>query len=216
MAKRTIADVDVTDKTVLMRVDFNVPLNDDGQITDDRRIEMTLPSIKSVTNRHGKLILISHLGRPEGTPNPKYSLRPAAERLGQMLGRQVAFATDTVGPDAAAKVAALAPGQVVVLENLRFDAAEKSGGAAFAKQLAEMADIYCNNAFGTCHRSDASMVAVPQQMAGKPRVVGLLVAKEIEYLSETMANAVRPFVAILGVRQGIRQNCRHSQPAQHL
>ena len=199
MAKKTIADVDPKGKVVLMRVDFNVPQDDDGAITDDRRIRMALPSIESVLNRGGKLILMSHLGRPKGKgPEPEFSLRPAAERLSEIVGKPVAFATDTVGPDAKSKVAALKPGGIVVLENLRFNAGEKDGDAAFAKELASLADIYCNDAFGTCHRTDASMVAVPKAMQGKPKVSGFLVAKEIEYLSETISRPKHPFVAILG------------------
>jgi phosphoglycerate kinase len=198
MAKRTIADVDVAGKSVLMRVDFNVPLDDDLNITDDRRIEMAVPTIKSVLSRGGKVILMSHLGRPKGEPKPALSLKPAADRLGQLLAREVKFATDTIGEDAQAKVASLAAGEVLLLENLRFNAAEKAGDEEFAAQLGKLADIYCNNAFGTCHRTDASMVAVPQSMEGKPRVVGMLVAKEIQYLSDTMSNAQRPFLAILG------------------
>jgi phosphoglycerate kinase len=199
MAKMTIDDVSVAGKTVLMRVDFNVPQDDDGAITDDRRIRMALPSIESVVERGGKLILMSHLGRPEaGQDNSKYSLRPTAVRLGELLGKDVAFATDTVGPDAKAKVAAMRDGDVLVLENLRFQKGEKKGDPEFAKALAGMADIYCNDAFGTCHRTDASMVAVPQAMGGKPKVVGFLVAKEIEYLSDAIARPDRPFVAILG------------------
>jgi phosphoglycerate kinase len=182
-----------------MRVDFNVPQDDSGAITDDRRIRMALPSIESVIKRGGKLVLMSHLGRPKGKgPEPEFSLRPAAERLSELLGQPVAFANDTVGPDAQAKVAQLQPGGIVVLENLRFNAGEKDGDAGFAGQLAAMADIYCNDAFGTCHRTDASMVAVPKAMGSKPKVSGFLVAKEIEYLSETIAHPKRPFVAILG------------------
>lgn len=198
MAKLSIADVDVSGKKVLMRVDFNVPLDGD-KITDDRRIEMALPSIKSVVDRGGQLILMSHLGRPEpGEDNSAYSLKPAAVRLGELLGKDVAFATDTVGDDAAAKVAALTDGGVVVLENLRFEKGEKKGDAAFAGKLAAFADIYCNDAFGTCHRTDASMVAVPEAMVGKPKVVGFLVEKEITYLSDAIGSPKRPFVAILG------------------
>jgi phosphoglycerate kinase len=198
MAKKTINDVDVSGKSVLMRVDFNVPLDANQDITDDRRIEMALPSIQSVLQRGGKLILVSHLGRPKGSPEPKYSLRPTAERLSEMLKQPVAFASDTVGPDAAAKVAALADGDVLVLENLRFDAREESGDEAFSAQLAAFADVYCNNAFGTCHREHASMYGVPRAMGGKPKVVGSLVEKEIRYLSDVIANPARPFVAILG------------------
>lgn len=198
MAKQTIDAVDVAGKAVLMRVDFNVPLDDDLNITDDRRIEMALPSIKSVIDRGGKLILASHLGRPKGEANPKFSLAPAAKRLGEILSKEVAFASDTVGPDAAAKAAALSDGDVLLLENLRFNAGEKAGDDAFSSQLAEFADIYCNNAFGTCHREDASMYGVPMAMGGKPKVVGSLVQKEIKYLTEVIESPERPFVAILG------------------
>ena len=200
MAKKTIDQVDVNGKTVLMRVDFNVPLDDNQSITDDRRIRMALPSIKSVIDRGGKLILMSHLGRPKGEPSDaeKFSLAPTASRLGELTGAEVAFASDTVGDDASTKAAALGDGAVLVLENLRFNPGEKKGDAEFAGKLAAMADIYCNDAFGTCHRKDASMVAVPEAMAGKPRVVGHLVAKEIQYLSDAIGNPERPFVAILG------------------
>ena len=198
MAKQTIDAVDVAGKAVLMRVDFNVPLDDDLNITDDRRIEMALPSIKSVIDRGGKLILASHLGRPKGEANPKFSLAPAAKRLGEILGKEVAFASDTVGPDAATKAGALSDGDVLLLENLRFNAGEKAGDEAFSAQLAEFADIYCNNAFGTCHREDASMYGVPMAMGGKPKVVGSLVQKEIKYLTEVIESPERPFVAILG------------------
>ena len=198
MAKKTIADVDVSGQTVLMRVDFNVPLDDRLQITDDRRIRMALPSIQSVLDRGGKLVLMSHLGRPKGEPQPEFSLQPVATRLGELLDAKVSFAADTVGDDARAKVAALQAGEVVVLENVRFNAGDKSGDADYAQALAEMADIYCNDAFGTCHRKDGSMFAVPSAMEGKPKVVGFLVSKEIQYLSEVIANPERPFVAILG------------------
>ncbi|MCC7338516.1 MAG: phosphoglycerate kinase [Pirellulaceae bacterium] len=199
MAKKTIADVDPSGKTVLMRVDFNVPQDDSGQITDDRRIRMALPSIESVMKRGGRLVLMSHLGRPKGTgAEPKYSLALTAKRLSELLGQPVAFASDTVGSDAQSKISALKDGEVVVLENLRFNAGEQAGDAEFASKLAGWADIYCNDAFGTCHRTDASMVAVPKAMGSKPKVSGFLVAKEIQYLSETISNPERPFVAILG------------------
>jgi len=209
MAKKSIADVDVQGKTVLMRVDFNVPLDDQQRITDDRRIEMALPSIKSVLDRGGKLVLMSHLGRPDGQTVAKYSLKPAAIRLGELLGIPVAMATDIVGPDAQAKVAALQAGGVVVLENVRFAPEEElkdekatpeqlASKQAFASTLASFGDIYCNDAFGTCHRTHASMYAVPVAMGSKPKVVGFLVQKEIQYLSETIASPKRPFVAILG------------------
>lgn len=209
MAKKSIAQVDVTGKTVLMRVDFNVPLDDQQKITDDRRIEMALPSIKSVVDRGGKLVLVSHLGRPDGKPVPKMSLKPAAERLGQLLGKPVGFASDTVGPDAQAKVAALKNGDVVVLENVRFHAEEElkdknatpeqlAAKLEFARKLGSFGDIYCNDAFGTCHRPHVSMHTAPSTMTGKPKVVGFLVEKEIQYLKDTIANPKRPFVAILG------------------
>lgn len=209
MAKKSISAVDVSGKTVLMRVDFNVPLDDSGKITDDRRIREALPSIKSVLDRGGKLVLMSHLGRPDGKVSPQFSLKPTAVRLAELLGKPVAFATDTVGPDAQAKVKALKGGEALVLENVRFQAEEevkdkkatpeeKAAKEAFAKKLAAFGDIYCNDAFGTCHRDNASMYTVPQQMAGKPKVVGFLVEKEIKYLSDVISQPARPFVAILG------------------
>jgi len=199
MAKKTIADVEVQGKTVLVRVDFNVPLDDELKITDDRRIQMALPTIQSVLDRGGSLILMSHLGRPKGDEgDSKFSLKPAADRLGELLEKQVAFATDTVGDDARAKAASLPDGGILVLENLRFNSGEKKGDAEFAAKLAAMADVYCNDAFGTCHRTDASMLAVPQAMGDKPKVVGFLVDKEIQYLADAIANPQRPFVAILG------------------
>ena len=199
MAKKTIANVDVAGKKVLIRVDFNVPLDENGNITDDRRIRMALPTIESVLERGGQVVLMSHLGRPKNEPDAKYSLKPAAVRLGELLpNSKVDFATDTVGADAEAKVAALTDGNVVVLENLRFQAGEKKGDAEFAAKLASFADVYVNDAFGTCHRTDASMVAVPEAMAGKPRVCGFLVEKEIKYLTDAISAPQRPFVAILG------------------
>jgi phosphoglycerate kinase len=141
---------------------------------------------------------MSHLGRPKGEPDPQFSLRPVAARLAELLAKNVSFATDTVGPEAAEKIGAMQAGDVVLLENLRFNAGEKSGDTQFASKLASQVDVYCNDAFGTCHRTDASMVAVPQAMGTKPRVVGFLVAKEIKYLADAIAAPQRPFVAILG------------------
>jgi phosphoglycerate kinase len=199
MPKKTIAQVDVAGTTVLMRVDFNVPLDGQQHVTDDRRIREALPSIKSVLDRGGRLVLVSHLGQPkEGDDLSKFSLRPAADTLAKLLGSPVAFATDTVGDDAASKVASLGQGGVVLLENLRFNKGEKKGDPAFAAKLAGFGDIYCNDAFGTMHRADASMVALPAAMPGKPHVVGFLVEKEIRFLSDAISNAERPFVAILG------------------
>lgn len=202
MAKKTIADVDVAGKTVLMRVDFNVPLNSELEITDDRRIVMALPSIQSVLDRGGRVILMSHLGRPSGNGfEAEYSLKPVAARLAELLGRNVEFATDTVGDDARGKAASLQDGGVLLLENLRFNADEKAGkkgDPAFAESLAAMGDIYCNDAFGTCHRTHASMLGVPNAMGDRPKVVGFLVAKEIQYLKSAISEPERPFVAILG------------------
>lgn len=201
MAKKTIAAVDVAGKTVLMRVDFNVPLNG-TTVTDDGRVRMALPSIKSVIERGGKLVLMSHMGIKKNKDRSNFSLKPAADKLAELLGKDVQFATDTVGEDAVAKVAGLKDGDVVLLENVRFEAGEKDGNdaqrQAFAEKLAAFGDIYCNDAFGTCHRTHASMVAVPEAMAGKPRVVGFLVEKEIKYLTEAIETPARPFVAILG------------------
>ena len=198
MAKKTIAITDVSGKTVLLRVDFNVPLDDHQNITDDRRIRLALPTIKAVINRGGKLVLMSHLGRPKGKPVAELSLKPAASRLTELLGKPVQFAPETTGDTTSTLAVHLNRGEVLLLENLRFDPGEKAGDAGFAASLARLGDIYCNDAFGTCHRQDASMVAVPSQMPGKPRVVGLLVEKEIKYLSAAISAPERPFLAILG------------------
>ncbi len=199
MAKKTIAQTEVKDTCVLMRVDFNVPL-EAGRITDDRRIEAALPSIKDVLDRGGRLVLMSHLGRPEGSGyEAAHSLAPVARRLGELLGTQVQFPSrDCVDADAAKAVKNLKNGEVILLENLRFHKAEKKGEAEFAAKLAAYGEIYCNDAFGTCHREDASMVAVPKAMQGKPRVCGFLVKKEIDYLSDLIADPAQPFTAILG------------------
>ncbi|MAY74913.1 MAG: phosphoglycerate kinase [Phycisphaerae bacterium] len=197
MPKATINAVDVQGKRVLVRVDFNVPLKD-GAITDDRRIRAALPTIKNIIDRGGRAILMSHLGRPEGTGyEAALSLKPAAERLSQLLSKPVAFPTDDC-TTAQEDVDAMQDGDVLLLENLRFHKAEKKGDAAFAAKLAAYADVYVNDAFGTCHREDASMVAVPRLLEGKPRVTGFLVEKEIKYLSDALAEPERPFVVILG------------------
>lgn len=201
MAKKTIADVDVAGKKVLMRCDFNVPLDDAGRVTDDRRVRMAVPTIQNVLDRGGAAVLMSHLGRPKGAPDAKYSLKPAAEALGALLEADVQLTNDTAGPSAQKMVAALQPGQVLVLENVRFNAGEKKGDdPAYVETLASFGDVYCNNAFGTCHRTQASMYAVPKAMKqqGKPAVVGFLVQKEIQYLTDTIKSPRRPFVAILG------------------
>ena len=199
MSKKNIASVDVSGKRVLIRVDFNVPV-EDGTITDDRRIREALPTIRSVISRGGKAILMSHMGRPEGVGfEPEFSLKIAAERLAQLVEKPVAFpSNDCTDAAAAAGVAAMKPGDIVLLENLRFHKAEKKGDAAFAAKLAAYADVYVNDAFGTCHRPDASMVAVPRALAGKPRVCGFLVEKEIKFLAAAIAKPAHPFVVVLG------------------
>ena len=202
MPKQTIAAVDPRGRTCLVRVDFNVPQDDSGGITDDRRIRMALPTIRSILDRGGKAILMSHLGRPAGKGfEAEFSLAPVAARLAELLGRPVTLAADTGGPDYAAKARALPAGGVLVLENVRFNKGEKKGDdPAYVAGLAGLADIYVNDAFGTCHRTEASMHAVPVAMkaAGKPAVVGFLVEKEVRYLADAIAQPRRPFVAILG------------------
>jgi phosphoglycerate kinase len=200
MAKRTIADVEVAGKTVLMRVDFNVPLDGDRNITDDGRIRGALPSINSVLERGGRLILMSHLGRPAGDvdSDAKFSLQPVATHLSKLLDKPVAFSSDVGGSDTQGKASQLNDGDVLLMENLRFDPREKQGDTEFAGQLAAFGDVYCNDAFGTCQNLDASMVGVPQAMGDKPKVMGFLVEKEIHYLSNAIETPARPFVAILG------------------
>jgi phosphoglycerate kinase len=203
MAKKTINQIDVRSKRVLMRVDFNVPLDEagGGAITDDRRIRLALPTIQSVLQRGGKLILMSHLGRPEGKGyEPSESLEPIANRLRELLpGVTVHFpGHEPVGPEIEAAVKSMRDGEIVLLDNLRFHKGEKKGDDAFAARLAALGEVYCNDAFGTAHRNDASMYAVPKIMAGKPRVAGLLLQKELQYLSESLQNPKKPFVAVLG------------------
>lgn len=203
MPKKSIAQLDVAAKRVLIRVDFNVPVEFDAgsaKITDDRRIASALPTIKSVIDRGGKAILCSHMGRPEGIGYEQdASLKVCAERLSKLLGKPVNFPSpDCIDDKAAQAVANMKNGDVVLLENLRFHKGEKKGDATFASKLAAYADIYCNDAFGTCHRPDASMVAVPKAMGSKPKVVGFLVEKEIKFLSEAIAHPAKPFVVVLG------------------
>ncbi len=197
MATKTVADIDVKGKRVLMRVDFNVPL-DGSTITDDRRIAQALPTIKSVLDRGGRLVLMSHLGRPKGGPEPKYSLKPAQLKLAELLKKPVAFTDDCVGPKAEAAAASLKDGEVLLLENLRFHKEEEKNDPNFAAQLAKLGDIYVNDAFGTAHREHASTFGAAQALAGKPRVIGLLIQKELKFLGEAVSKPVRPFVAIMG------------------
>lgn len=199
MPKKTIAQLDVSGKRVLVRVDFNVPI-ESGKITDDRRIRAAVPTIRSIIDRGGSAVLMSHLGRPEGKGfEASESLKPCAERLAELLGKGVEFpSNDPVDDGAAAAVKSLKAGGVLLLDNLRFHKGEKKGDAAFAAKLAAYGDAYCNDAFGTCHREDASMYAVPAAMSGKPRVVGLLVEKELKYLSGALANPAKPYVVVMG------------------
>jgi len=201
MNKKTIVNVDVKGKTVLMRVDFNVPL-EDGKIADDLRIQLSLESIRSVVNRGGRLVLASHLGRPKGIgPEDGYSLAPCADRLRELLPKtRVTLAPDCIGDAVDDMVLNLNDGDVLLLENLRFHHGEKDRDPSFAAQLAALAEVYCHESFGTAHRKDASMIAVPEEMVrhGAPRVAGFLLIREIQALSEAFDNPRRPFIAILG------------------
>lgn len=199
MPTRTIDQTPVDGERALVRVDFNVPM-DGSAISDDRRIRSAIPTIKSVLDRGGSVVLMSHMGRPKGDGyEAKFSLEPVAKHLSELLDTEVQFPSKDCVDNAAAKaVSDLKPGGVLLLENLRFHKAEKSGDADFARKLAAYGDLYVNDAFGTCHRADASMVAVPRAMEGKPRVAGLLVEKELAFLSEAVANPARPMVVILG------------------
>jgi phosphoglycerate kinase len=199
MPKQTIANIAVSGKRVLIRVDFNVPI-EDGKISDDRRIREAIPTLKSVLDRGGSLVLMSHLGRPEGKGfEAEFSLKPVAVRLSELLGREVKFpSTDCTDDAAASCVSNLKAGEIVLLENVRFSKGEKKGEPAYAAKLASYGDIYVNDAFGTAHREDGSMFAVPKSMAGKPRVAGLLLEKELKFLSEAISNPAKPFVVVLG------------------
>lgn len=192
--KKTIEDIEVSGKKVLVRCDFNVPL-DGSVITDDNRIQGALPTINYLIKNGAKVILCSHLGRPKGEFNLKYSLAPVAARLSELLGKKVVLASDVVGEDAKAKVAALRDGDVMILENVRFHKEEEKNDAEFAKQLASLAEIYVNDAFGTSHRAHASTAGVADYL---PAVCGYLIQKEISVMGGALANPKRPFVAILG------------------
>jgi phosphoglycerate kinase len=211
MAKKTVADINVKGKKVLMRCDFNVPLDEQCNITSDDRIVKALPTIKNILERGGAVILMSHLGRPAGERDQKMSLSPVARRLSELLGKEVVFANDCIGDDVTSKAKALKAGDCMLLENLRFhkeevikdkaakeDAQLRQAKDNFAKALAKLADIYVDDAFGTAHRDNASMYTVPEVMKGKPRVIGFLIEKELKFLGEGLSAPEKPFVAILG------------------
>lgn len=198
---------------MLVRLDLNVPTDDKGHITDDRRISEALPTLRKLLGDSGRIIMMSHFGRPKGAPEDwkKYTLAPVAKRIGELLGRPVRMLPDCVGPKVAAAVKELTDGELCLLENLRLhdeeqikdkdgrkDPTLKAKKEAFAKQIADLGDVYVNDAFGTCHRDNASMLTIPQLMAGKPRVVGYLVQKELRFLGEAVTNPRRPLVCILG------------------
>jgi phosphoglycerate kinase len=194
MSKKTLRDVDVTGKRVLVRVDFNVPI-ENGRVADDTRIRAALPTVRYLNEHGAKSILCSHLGRPKGKRKPELSLAPAAERLGRLLGREVAFAPDCVGAEVEAIVARMKAGDVVVLENLRFHEEEEANDPRFAAQLASLADVYVDDAFGSAHRAHASTAGVAGAL---PAVAGFLMEKELELLGKALAAPEHPFVAILG------------------
>ena len=193
--KMTVEDIQVSGKKVLVRCDFNVPLDADLNITDETRINAALPTIKYLLEHNAAVILCSHLGRPKGEFNMKYSLAPVAKRLSEKLGFEVKLAKDVIGPDAKKLAAEVEPGKAVLLENVRFHAEEEKNDPAFAKELASMAEIYVSDAFGTVHRAHASTAGVAQYL---PAVAGFLIGKELEFLGNAVENPVRPFVAILG------------------
>lgn len=195
--KKSVDDIDVKGKRVLVRCDFNVPLKE-GVITDENRLVAALPTIKKLINDGGKVILCSHLGKPKGEPKPELSLAPVAKRLTELLGQKVKFAADNevVGPNAKAAVEAMKEGDVVLLENTRYRAEETKNGEAFSKELASLCDIFVNDAFGTAHRAHCSNVGVTKYV--DTSVVGYLMQKEIDFLGNAVNNPVRPFVAILG------------------
>ena len=192
--KKTITDIDVKGKRVLVRVDYNVPIKDD-KVTDDTRIVAAMPTLDFLVDHGAAVILFSHLGRPKGGPDPKFSLKPVAAHLSGLLGRPVAFAEDCVGPIAEAAARAIKPGEILVLENTRFHPEEEKNDPELAKKMASLADIYVNDAFGSAHRAHASTEGVAHYL---PAAAGFLMEKEIKYLGQAIANPKHPFVAILG------------------
>jgi len=193
--KKTITDIDVNGKKVLVRCDFNVPLDEEGHITDETRINAALPTIKYLLEHGAKVILCSHLGRPKGTFNMKYSLKPVAERLSEKLGFEVKLAKDVIGPDAQKLASEVECGKAILLENVRFHAEEEKNDPEFAKQLASLAEIYVSDAFGTVHRAHASTAGVAAYL---PAVAGFLIGKELDMMGGALENPKRPFLAILG------------------
>ena len=197
MNKKTVRDIDVNGKKVLVRCDFNVPLDENRQITDDTRITAAIPTIKYLMEQGAKVILCSHLGRPKGEVNPKYSLKPVADRLTQLLGKEVKFATDIAGDSAKEIAEGLQDGEVALVENVRFDPREEKNDETLSKELADLSDgIYVNDAFGAAHRAHSSTEGVSHYV--KEAVAGFLMEKEIEFLSSTIENPKHPFMAILG------------------
>ncbi len=194
MNKKTVRDVDLRGKRVLMRVDFNVPMQD-VVVTDDKRIRAALPTIQYVLDQGASLILMSHLGRPKGGPDPEFSLKPAAEVLSKLLGRPVKMAPDCIGPEVEAMARALQPGEVLMLENVRFHKEEEKNDPEFARKLAALGEVYVNDAFGSAHRAHASTEGVAHYL---PAVSGFLMEQELAYLSRATENPERPYVAILG------------------
>ena len=198
MAKKTLDTLDMKGKRVLVRVDFNVPLDDDLVITDDRRIRMALPTIRCATDAGARVILMSHLGRPNGKVDPKLSLKPAAVRLGELLECDIGFTPDCVGTGARKAAADLPDGQMLLLENLRFHGGEEKNDRDFAQALRNLADLYVNDAFGTAHRKHASTYGVPSLMPQGTRAIGFLIERELRFLGGALENPDRPFVAVLG------------------
>jgi phosphoglycerate kinase len=196
MEIKTIDDVDLKGKKVLVRVDFNVPMTDDLKIADDKRIVESLPTIRKIMDAGGIPILMSHLGRPKGGPSPEFSLKPVARHLGTLLSTNVLFADDCIGDQTRVVVSRLKPGDILLLENLRFHPEEEKNDPSFAKELASYGDVYVNDAFGTAHRAHASTEGVTKFI--RPCVAGYLMKKEIEYLTQAVSNPKRPYVAILG------------------
>ena len=195
MNKKTIEDINVKGKRVLVRCDFNVPLNDKGKITNDNRIVAALPTIKYLMEHGARVILCSHLGRPKGEFKPEFSLKPVAARLSELLGREVPLAEDVVGPSAHALAEKLQDGDVMMIENVRFHAEETKNDPEFSKQLASLAEIYVNDAFGTAHRAHSSTEGVAHYL---PAVAGFLIGKEISIMGDALENPERPFLAIIG------------------